>query len=56
MKNQKNSFKEKSIAIGILCGTMVGLLTKNLGLWLSLGVAFGAAVGYSKSKPQNDKP
>ncbi len=56
MKNQKNSFKEKSIAIGILCGTMIGLLTKNLGLWLSLGVAFGAAVGYSKSKPKNDKP
>mgnify|MGYP006086751559 FL=1 len=43
-KDNKREFsiKEKSIAIGVVGGTLVGVLTDNIGLWLPLGIAFGA--------------
>ena len=46
-KDNKREFsiKEKSIAIGVVGGTLVGVLTDNIGLWLPLGIAFGAGSG-----------
>jgi galactitol-specific phosphotransferase system IIC component len=44
-KNNKQELQEqtgKSIAIGVVGGTLVGVLTDNIGLWLPLGIAFGA--------------
>ena len=39
------SFKEKSISIGLVAGVIIGATTENIGLWLPLGIAFGAAAG-----------
>jgi len=51
--------KEKKLASGIaielLFGTAVGVLTKNIGLWLSLGIAIGAGVGNSLMHRDNNK-
>ena len=32
------------IALGISIGTAIGVLTDNIGLWLSLGVAIGCGI------------
>ena len=51
--------KEKKLAsgivIGLLFGTVVGVLTKNIGLWLSVGIAIGAGVGNSLMHRDNNK-
>jgi hypothetical protein len=33
-----------------MVGTLIGVLTDNIGLWLSLGLFMGAAIGYTKKK------
>ena len=41
--------KDNWVAYGIVFGTLVGLFTENLGLWLALGVVLGAGIeAYSK--------
>ena len=48
-KNTKEfSFKEKSISIGLVAGVIIGAITENIGLWLPLGIAFGAAGAFIK--------
>ena len=44
--------------MGISFGTLVGIVTDNIGLWLSVGLAIGAGVGNSlaqKEKAQKEK-
>ena len=56
-KNNEREFsiKEKSIAIGVVGGTLVGVLTNNIGLWLSLGIAIGVGIGTAKiNQKKND--
>ncbi len=33
--------QEKYIALGVVFGTVIGVLTDNIGLWLALGIAIG---------------
>ena len=40
--------KDNWVAYGIVFGTLVGLFTENLGLWLALGVALGAGMSEVK--------
>ena len=44
--------KEKNLAkgIGIAIGSLVVVLTGNIGLWLPVGLAIGAGVGNSLQK------
>ena len=37
------------LAMGIVSGVVLGLLTSNIALWLSIGIAIGAALEYSKN-------
>jgi hypothetical protein len=39
MKDRKGS----AIAYGLMIGTTIGIFTDNLGLWISMGIIFGAA-------------
>lgn len=39
MKSKKGT----GVALGIVFGTTLGVITDNLGLWLSMGIVFGAA-------------
>jgi hypothetical protein len=50
MKKEKDL--TKSIGIGMVIGAAIGVATDNIGLWLSLGLVFGA--GYGKTM-QNKK-
>ena len=51
-KNNKREFTimEKSIGIGVMTGTIVGVLTDNIGMWLPIGIAIGAGIGPALSK------
>ena len=37
------------LATGIVSGVLLGLLTSNIALWFSIGIALGAALEYSKN-------
>ena len=38
--NKKGTY----IGIGIVIGTLIGIFTDNVGLWLSLGIVFGTSL------------
>lgn len=46
-KKKEFTFKEKSIAIGLVAGVLLGVITNDLGIWLPVGIAIGAGVGFS---------
>ena len=35
----------KGAGIGLLVGVIIGSVTDNIGLWISLGLCFGAGIG-----------
>ena len=43
MKNEKTT--ALGAAFGVAIGSVIGVLTDNLGLWISLGIAVGAGIG-----------
>lgn len=46
--------KKNSMAFGLIFGTIIGIITDNLGLWLSLGILFGAAASARASKLEKE--
>lgn len=48
--------KGSGIAFGIIFGTVIGFATDNIGLWLSMGIVFGAAyeAKLAKLEPQQE--
>ena len=51
----KNKQKGYYIGLGLIAGTIVGVLTENIGLWLSLGIVFGAAMETQHTEAKNKK-
>jgi len=53
-RKDKDTKKETSTAIGlgIMLGSISGVLTDNIGLWLPLGIAFGAGIGVTRARRQ----
>jgi len=47
--------KGSGIALGLILGTALGVATDNLGLWLSLGIVFGAAYDSQLAKKGSSK-
>ena len=47
-KKRTLTVSEKQIAYGMFGGLLIGIFTDNIGLWISLGLVFGA--GYSSIK------
>ena len=54
MKNEKKT--ALGAAYGVTFGIIVGALTDNIGLWLSLGIAIDCGVGslLNQKKPDNN--
>lgn len=52
MKNKKQT---NYIAVGIAIVAAVGIAMDNLGLWISLGTAIGAAMGYAQKNNSTKK-
>ncbi len=54
--NEKSNFnmKESKISlgagIGLLAGIIIGSATDNVGLWIALGLCFGAGIGTTLEK------
>ncbi len=40
--------------LGMLIGVVIGVLTDNVGLWLALGLVFGAGGGSAASRKRKD--
>ena len=55
-KNRKDNDtkKETSTAIGpgTMFGSIIGVLTDNIDLWLPLGIAFGAGICVTRARRQ----
>lgn len=43
-----------AMCIGVLIGAGIGALTHSIGLWTSLGIAFGLIAGLLLSKDDDD--
>jgi len=39
-------------AIGVAIGSLIGVITDNLALWISLGIAIGAGTAMRKSEKE----
>ena len=52
---RKNKQKGYYIGLGLIAGTIVGVLIENIGLWLSLGIVFGAAIETQHTEAKNKK-
>ena len=56
IRNEKTNFnmKESKISlgagIGLLAGIIIGSATDNVGLWIALGLCFGAGIGSTLEK------
>ncbi|MBT6169721.1 MAG: hypothetical protein HOH98_03125 [Flavobacteriaceae bacterium] len=49
-RKREFTIMEKSIAIGVVGGIIIGVLTDNIGLWLPVGIALGAGIGTTQKK------
>ena len=57
MQNNRNPLSKKNVAgtstsvgLGIIVGTVVGVLLDNVGLWIAHGLVFGSAIGATRSR------
>ena len=55
MNKEEEKELVKYTSYGLIIGLMVGVLTKNIGLWLPMGVALGAAYHYQQRNSKNQK-
>ncbi len=49
-----NKLLKISLELSVLIGTIVGILTDNIGLWVALGLAIGSGLKYRFKKEQNE--
>ena len=52
---KKNIKNYSGIALGLLIGVVVGIAQDNIGLWISLGLAIGSGIDYSRKKESQNK-
>ena len=43
--NMKESKTSTGAGIGLIAGIIIGSITNNVGLWIALGLCFGAGIG-----------
>lgn len=49
---EKNPKFQKILALGVAAGVVIGVLLHNVGLWVALGTAVGAGLGYTLAKSE----
>ncbi len=49
----EDKYDNMGLVLGLCLGTAIGAATKNIGLWMCLGVCFGLL--YDSSRRANDK-
>ena len=54
VKNKVDKYLSLFTSFGLIAGVIFGLLTDNLGLWIALGVAIAAGVGFVKVEKRKD--
>jgi hypothetical protein len=53
MKEQIDKFS--GVALGVLFGVLVGIALENIGLWICVGLAIGAAFDQQRNREQTPK-
>ena len=48
------SFKETAIGLGVLGGVMLGAVTGNIGLWISIGIVLGSGIAFTQNNKKDD--
>lgn len=52
-KKEADKIIAKYTGYGLVAGVIFGTTTDNLGLWLAIGIALGAGLGYSQIEKAN---
>ena len=55
MEKLRDLTKEQLLVIGIMAGVLIGAITQNMGLWIPMGLVFGAALGQRKGVATSEK-
>ena len=54
MEKKEDKIIAQFTSYGLMGGVVFGVLNDNLGLWIAIGVAIGAGVGYVKLEKRKD--
>ncbi|MGA0196101.1 MAG: hypothetical protein ACO3K3_01950 [Schleiferiaceae bacterium] len=54
MEKKEDKIIAQFTSYGLMAGVVFGVLNDNLGLWIAIGVAIGAGVGYVKMEKRKD--
>lgn len=51
---KKDNHHTQGIGLGMLIGAVIGIVTDNIALWLSLGLVFGVGCSQTQAKKDHD--
>jgi len=54
MEKKEDKIIVQFTSYGLMAGVVFGVLNDNLGLWIAIGVAIGAGVGFAKMEKRKD--
>lgn len=54
MEKKEDKIIAQFTSYGLMAGVVIGAINDNVGLWIAIGVAIGAGVGYVKMEKRKD--
>jgi len=54
MEKKEDKIIAQFTSYGLTAGEVIGAINDNVGLWIAIGVAIGAAVGFVKLEKRKD--
>jgi len=54
MEKKEDKIIVQFTSYGLMAGVVFGVLNDNLGLWIAIGVAIGAGLGFAKMEKRKD--
>ena len=55
MKNKRKSKLASGMVMGMAIGAVIGIALDNIGVWISIGLVFGAGVGKRLSNKEEEE-
>ena len=55
MKNNRKSKLASGMVMGMAIGAVIGIALDNIGVWISIGLVFGAGVGKRLSNKEEEE-
>jgi len=54
MERKEDKIIVQFTSYGLMAGVVLGMLNDNLGLWIAIGLAIGAGLGFLKMEKRKD--